>query len=74
VTNPQAWSRERENAHVLEHSDGVLRSRSWHIADGEREPWIVYRVIVDGRQVGLWTKRRWARRDLRQHLRKRKGS
>jgi hypothetical protein len=29
----------------------------------------VWRVVVNGHQVGIWTKPRWARRDLRWHLR-----
>lgn len=30
----------------------------------------VWRVIVNGREVGLWSKPRWARQDLRYHLRR----
>jgi hypothetical protein len=29
----------------------------------------VWRVVVDGHRAGIWTKPRWARRDLRWHLR-----
>ena len=57
--------------YILNNADGVLRARSWHMVDGERQPWIVYRVIVDGCQVSVRSKRRWAKRDLRQHLRER---
>jgi hypothetical protein len=32
----------------------------------------IWRVMVDGRQVGLWTKRRWAKRDLREKLREKR--
>ena len=28
-----------------------------------------YHVMVNGHQVGVWTKRRWAERDLREQLR-----
>lgn len=29
----------------------------------------VWRVFVNGNQVGIWTKPRWAAQDLRRHLR-----
>jgi hypothetical protein len=54
--------------YILASADGILRARSWHLVDGERVPWIVYRVIMDGRQVSLWTRRRAAKRDLRRQL------
>lgn len=57
------------NAYVLEHAYGVLKARSWHVVGGERVPWTVYRVIVDGRQAEAWLTRREARRALRRHMR-----
>jgi hypothetical protein len=29
-------------------------------------------VVIDGHQAGIWSKLRWARQDLRGHLRRRK--
>jgi hypothetical protein len=43
--------------------DSELPDGIWQCADGR------YRVIVGGHQVGLWTKKRWAKKDLRGELR-----
>ena len=42
---------------------GDLQNGIWSSTDG------LHHVIVDGHQVGPWSKRRWAERDLREKLR-----
>ena len=42
---------------------GEIRNGIWFEADRG-----LYHVVVNGNQAGLWTKWRWARRDLRYHL------
>ena len=44
---------------------GIESSYGWFGNDYKA----VWRVFIDGRQVGIWTKPRWARRDLRRKLR-----
>ncbi len=44
---------------------GVEPGYGWF--GGEYKP--VWRVYVNGHQVGVWTKSQWARRDLREKLR-----
>jgi hypothetical protein len=33
---------------------------------------MMHYVVIDGHQAGIWSKLRWARQDLRGHLRRRK--
>ena len=54
-----------EARYILTESTGILRSYG-QFGD-ERK--VVWKVIIDGKQAGLWTKRRWARCNLRRQLR-----
>jgi hypothetical protein len=71
VSTDTELARELERArYVLAGSDGILRS--YGTFGGERKR--VWKVIAGGRQVSMWTKRRWARRALREELRDRKSA
>ena len=54
---PELASRLDLAGYILQGCDGILHR------DGR------WKVIVDGHQVGIWSKRRWAKRDLRSKLR-----
>lgn len=48
-----------------ESTTGIVPGYAWF--GEEYKP--VWRVFIDGHQVGIWTKQRWARQDFRRHLR-----
>jgi hypothetical protein len=58
-----------EARYILTESTGILCS--YGSLGGERK--VVWKVIVNGRQTGLWTRQYQARRDLREQLRERKA-
>jgi hypothetical protein len=47
----------------------IVPSYTWFDGPEGREYRNVWRVFIDGNQAGIWTRRRWAKRDLRRHLR-----
>jgi hypothetical protein len=47
---------------------GILRREN----PGNPAGRVLFAVIVNGHQTGLWTKRRWARNDLRRQKRARR--
>jgi hypothetical protein len=53
-------------------TSGIYDRLTWFKENGRLRYRTVYDVVVDGRRVSIWTKRRRARRELRGELRARR--